>query len=110
MKRPREELVFHFPHYQSDDGPQSAILLGSLKLMNFYEDDRDKLFDLSSDIGERNDLSATMPAETTQLRKKLDTYLKAVGAQFPTPNPQYDPTRPATSNKKGGKKGSKKLS
>lgn len=33
VKRLREELVFHFPHYQSGDGPQSAILLGYLKLM-----------------------------------------------------------------------------
>lgn len=107
VTRPREELVFHFPHYQSDDGPQSAIVLGDFKLMHFYEDDRDALFDLSSDIGERNDLAATMPNEAKQLRKRLESYLKVVDAQFPTPNPQYDPSRAATSNKKGGKKGDK---
>lgn len=108
VQRPREELVFHFPHYQSEDGPQSAIFVGNLKLMHFYEDNRDMLFDLSKDIGERNDLTATMPTEAAQLRKKLDGYLRAVDAQFPTPNPQYDPSRPATSNKKGGKKGKPK--
>ncbi|HEX3868973.1 MAG TPA: sulfatase-like hydrolase/transferase, partial [Pirellulales bacterium] len=69
VKRPREELVFHFPHYQSDDGPQTAILLGNLKLMHFYEDNRDALFDLSTDIGERNDLAAMMASEKAQLRQ-----------------------------------------
>ena len=57
VERPRDELVFHFPHYQSPDGPHSALILGDLKLMKFYEDDRLALFDLSRDIQERNDLS-----------------------------------------------------
>lgn len=109
VQRPREELVFHFPHYQSDDGPQSAILLGSLKLIKFYEDDRVALFDLSQDIGERQDLAAQMPGEAAHLRQRLESYLAAVDAQFPTPNPQYDPSRPAppTRDRKGGKKGGK---
>lgn len=106
VKRPREELVFHFPHYQGDT-PHSAILLGDLKLIHFYEDNRDVLFDLSKDLGERNDLAERMPAETKKLRDRLDTYLTAVDAQFPTPNPNYDPDRPATSEKGQGNKGKK---
>ena len=106
VKRPREELVFHFPHYQSDDGPQSAILLGDLKLMKFYEDNRVALFDLSKDIGERNDLAERMPTEAKRLRERLEKYLVAVDAQLPTKNPNYDPSRPATPDrgKVGGKK------
>jgi arylsulfatase A len=105
VQRPREELVFHFPHYQGD-APHSAILLGNLKLMKFYEDDRTLLFDLSQDIGERNDLAAQMPTETTQLRKRLDSYLTAIHAQLPTINSQYDPSRPAEPTRtKGGGKG-----
>ncbi|HXF11503.1 MAG TPA: sulfatase-like hydrolase/transferase, partial [Desulfuromonadaceae bacterium] len=57
VKRPREELVFHFPHYQSDDGPQSAIFLGNLKLMKFYEDNHVELYDVANDLGERTDLA-----------------------------------------------------
>jgi arylsulfatase A len=106
VKRPREELVFHFPHYQGDT-PHSAILLGDLKLLHFYEDDRDALFDLSKDIGERNDLAERLPAETKKLRERLETYLAAVDAQFPTPNPEYDPNRPATLNKGKGGQGEK---
>lgn len=104
VKRPREELVFHFPHYQGDT-PHSAILLGKFKLLHFYEDNRDLLFDLSNDLGEQTDLAARMPKETAELRGRLDTYLKSVNAQMPTPNPDYDPNRPAET--KGGKRGRK---
>ena len=46
VKRPREEMVFHFPHYQSEDGPHSAIMLGDMKLLKFYETGRLALFDV----------------------------------------------------------------
>lgn len=106
VQRPRDELVFHFPHYQSDDGPQSAIVVGDLKLMKFYEDQRVELYNLAADLGERTDLSQRMPAQTAQLRERLEGYLSAINAQFATPNPQYDPTRtpPSNRNQRGGKK------
>ena len=102
VKRPREELVFHFPHYQGDT-PHSAILLGDLKLLHFYEDDHDELYDLSKDIGERNNLAAQRSGETKRLRERLDNYLKAVDAQFPTVNTSFDPNQPAEPRKRGGK-------
>ena len=102
VKRPRKELVFHFPHYQSGDGPHSAILLGDLKLMKFYEDDRLALFDLSRDISEQNDLSKTMVDKTAQLHQKLKTYLAAVDAQLPTTNPEFDPDREPIPRQRGG--------
>lgn len=108
VTRPREELVFHFPHYQSEDGPQSAILVSDLKLIHFYEDDRDALFDLAKDLGERRDLATERPAETTGLRKRLDAYLAEVDAQFATLNPNYDPSKPLPPIRKGGGKGDKK--
>lgn len=104
VKRLRDELVFHFPHYQREDGPQSAILAGDFKLLLFYEDNRVALFDLTKDMSERTDVSAQMPAETARLRERLKKYLAAVDAQFPTPNPNYDPSRPVSpARKKGGK-------
>jgi arylsulfatase A len=104
VKRLREELVFHFPHYQGDE-PHSAILLGDLKLLHFYEDNRDLLFDLSNDIGERKDLAASMPGEAKKLRQRLDSYLIAVDAQLPAPNPDYDPNK--STDPRRGNKGSK---
>jgi arylsulfatase A-like enzyme len=75
VERPREELVFHFPHYQVDDGPHSAIRIGDLKLLKFYEDDRVALYDLATDIGERDDLAGRLPAEAKRLRTRLEAYL-----------------------------------
>lgn len=102
VKRPRDGLVFHFPHYQGDT-PHSAIIVGDLKLMKFYEDGRLALFDLARDLREQNDLSKKMPEETAKLHKQLTDYLAAINAQMPTPNSKYDPKAPTPPKKKGGK-------
>jgi len=103
VKRPREEIVFHFPHYQDGNVPHSAIRVGDLKLIHFYEDDSVKLFDLARDLGEREDLAARMPAEAARLRGLLERYLHAVGAQVPQPNPDFDPAQPEPRRpRKGG--------
>lgn len=103
VQRNREELVFHFPHYQGD-APHSAIFLGDLKLLHFYEDDHDELYDLSRDIGERRDLARDRPDETRKLRDRLMAYLQQIDAQFPKPNPDFDPNRPVEPRKRGDKK------
>ena len=91
VKRSREGLVFHFPHYQSADGPQSAIIVGDLKLMKFYDDDRLALFNIANDIQERVDLSQEQPKDVTRLHGMLKQYLSDVGAKLPVPNPDFDP-------------------
>lgn len=106
VTRARDELVFHFPHYQGD-APHSAIFLGNLKLLHFYEDNHDELFDLTKDISERNDLANQRPADTKQLRDRLDKYLASVAAQLPTVNPNFDPSQPATPTKGKGGQGKK---
>ena len=109
VKRQREPLVFHFPHYQGDS-PHSAILSGHMKLIHFYEKGENQLFDLKADIGESNNLAAAKPELATSLAKQLADYLREVGAELPKPNPNYDPKKePArTGGGKGGKKGGKK--
>lgn len=101
VKRVREELVFHFPHYQSEDGPHTSIRLGNLKLIHFYEDDRDALFDLSKDIGERVDLAKQMPKETKRMRDLLSKYLTDIKAQLPTTNSDFDSSKPIAPRKSG---------
>jgi uncharacterized sulfatase len=103
-------LVFHFPHYQSVDGPHSAIRVGDKKLIYFYETEKSSLFDLSRDLGERVDLAPQASQETARLRQKLEQYLLAVNAQLPQPNPQFDPANPNAGQRKkmGGNKGKKK--
>ena len=108
VARPREELVFHFPHYQTGNTPHSAIRLGNLKLIRFYEDDSVRLFDLDADPGERDDLAGRQPADAARLRTRLEAYLAAVDAQTPVPNPQYSPDRAPAPPDRGGKRGTRK--
>ena len=102
VERSREELVFHFPHYQGGDGPHSALFLGSHKLMKFYEDGRLALFDIEADISEQNDLSQQMPQRVKELDGLLIKYLRDIDAQMATPNPNYDPSQKPVERKGGG--------
>ena len=95
IKRPREGIVFHFPHYQSGNTPHSAIILGRHKLIKFYEGNSTRLFDLSSDLGERRNLAKDMPERAAALDALLARRLLDMGAQMPKPNGQFDPARAA---------------
>jgi arylsulfatase A len=106
VKRAREELVFHFPHYQGDT-PHSAILSGNFKLLKFYETGERMLFDLSKDLGERNNLAGAQPELAKKLEQQLAAYLTEVNAALPKPNPSHDPAKPAET-KRGGKGGKKR--
>ncbi len=108
IRRPHPGLVFHFPHYQGADGPHTAIILDDYKLLHFYETGEDKVFQLSKDLGEAEDLSRRLPEKTAALRNSLDAYLKAIKAQLPAVNASYDPSRPSAERKKGGKGKEKK--
>ena len=112
VKRSREPLVFHFPHYQGDT-PHSAILSRNMKLIHFYETGENLLFDLNADLAEHNNLAAKRPDIASTLAKQLADYLTDVEAQMPRPNPNFDPAKePAIKGGgkggKGGKKGGKK--
>ncbi len=102
VKRQREEMVFHFPHYQGGDGPHSALFLGDHKLMKFYEDGRLALFDIAADISEQNNLSQQMPQKVKELDSLLVKYLHDVDAQMAVPNPNYDPNKAPIARKRGG--------
>lgn len=94
VARPMPGLLFHFPHYQGTNTPQSAIRVGDFKLLKFYETGEFQLFNLSEDIGERNNLALAMPDKTRELSVLLEQRLMAAGAGLPTKNPQYDPSKP----------------
>ena len=103
VKRAHEALVFHFPHYQSADGPHSAILLGDYKLIHFFETGENKLFKISEDLKEQNDLADAHPERAAALSTKLETYLRDINAQLPTVNPNYDADKAPRPQQKGKK-------
>jgi arylsulfatase A len=91
-KPDRDAIFWHYPHYHPGGAtPYSAIRSGDFRLVHFYEDGRDELYDLGNDIGESKDLASAQPDRAKALRTRLDAWLKSVDAQLPTPNPAYDP-------------------
>jgi arylsulfatase A len=95
---PDRALYWHYPHHQhyQQGGamPYGAIRAGDYKLIEFFDDMRTELYNLKDDIGEQHDLAARMPDKVKTLRDQLHNWRTQVGAQMPTPNPNYDPTKP----------------
>jgi len=90
----RDALFWHYPHYHAGgDAPYSAIRSGDWRLIDFHDDTPAGLYNLSSDIGERNNLAAARPDKLRELRTKLHAWREAVGAQMPTRNPDFDPAK-----------------
>lgn len=88
LKRP---LYFHYPHYRVS-APCSAIITGEMKLLHFYEwPDKNFIYDLATDLGEKKDLSQKAPEQTKELHEQLMRKLKEVGAYLPKPNPEAAP-------------------
>jgi arylsulfatase A-like enzyme len=105
----RSELFWHYPHYHPGGAtPYGAIRSGDWRLVEFYEDDRVELYDLSADEGERNDLAAKEPERAKTLRDRLHAWRTEVGAQMPTPNPDYDPGKNAAQDRPKPAAGKKK--
>src|SRR6185295_7747545 len=90
---PERPLYWHFPHYSNQGGrPGGALRSGRFKLLEFFEDSRVELYDLTADPGELKDLAAAQPERAAEMKKQLAEWRTAVGAQMPTPNP--DPVEP----------------
>jgi arylsulfatase A len=88
----RDAIYWHYPHYHHSR-PAGAIRQGKWKLIEFYEDGSLELYDLSKDIGEKNNLAGRMQQKVAQLQKNLADWRASVKAKMPTPNPDYDPAR-----------------
>ena len=96
----REALYWHYPHYHSGSAtPHSAVRAGNWKLIEFFEDNHVELYNLKDDIGETQDLAKEQPQRAQQLKAQLHQWRRDVGAQRPTPNPNYDPKRSANKAK-----------
>lgn len=92
LERGRAPIFWHYPHYSNQGGrPSAAVRQGSYKLIRFFEDGREVLYDLDSDIAERHDLAEEMPALREDLSHALDEHLSEVGALVPRPNPWREP-------------------
>ena len=84
-------LIWHYPHYGNQGGePSSIIRVGDWKLIHYYEDDREELYNLADDLSEQTDVAAGHPEMVQDLHAQLFSYLEEVGARFPEMDTTYD--------------------
>jgi arylsulfatase A-like enzyme len=85
------DLFWHYPHYGNQGGePSSIIRRGDWKLIHYWEDGRDELYNLQSDPGEQTDVRARNLELARTMRERLDGWLAETGARLPAHDPQYD--------------------
>ncbi len=82
---PDRDLYFHYPHYYHAPAttPCGAIRSGNWKLIEWFEDERVELYNLTQDEREQNDLSQSNPSRATELRDRLAQWRTSVGAAMP---------------------------
>ena len=87
-------LYWHYPHYGNQGGePSSIIRKQNWKLIHYWEDGHDELYDLSKDEVEKNDLALQHKDRVDEMRGQLIRYLAEVGARIPALDPRYDVQR-----------------
>ncbi len=94
----RDALYWHYPNYigaghPGGARPCSVVRKGDWKLIESLEDNRLELFSLREDLGEKNDLAASMPEKAGELRRLLDDWRKEAGVQMPQVNPGFKPSK-----------------
>lgn len=83
----KRALYWHFPNLWGNEGPgigtNSAIRKGDWKMVYYYDTGKHELFNITNDIGETKDLSASNPHVVKKLSRELGRYLRKVNAQRP---------------------------
>ena len=88
----RNDIFWHFPGYLGAGEnsyrtkPVSVIRSGNHKLLEFLEDGRIELYNLTDDLGEKNNLASQMPDLKKDLYDKLLTWRKDIKAPMPSKN------------------------
>ncbi len=87
---PSRPLFWHYPHYGNQGGePSSIIRQDDWKLIHYWEDGHNELYNLVADPGERHDVATVETARARDLWLQLQAWLKSTGAKIPQPNPEY---------------------
>ena len=86
---PQRPIVVHYPHqYCVEDTPDidfmSAVRVGDWKLVYRMHEAELELYNLRDDIGERNNLAASMPEKRDELATTLSKKLREWDAPMPT--------------------------
>ena len=81
----RDAICFHYPHYawHKSNRPGGAIRSGRYKLIERFDDDSIELYDLEADLGEKHELSKSLPEIAARLHRTLDAWQAETDASMP---------------------------
>jgi arylsulfatase A-like enzyme len=89
LQRP---LFWHYPHYGNQGGaPGAAVRVGNWKLIEWFDDGRTELFNLSDDPSEQQNIAAEESQRVASMQMMLRLWQRDVGARATSKNPHYDP-------------------
>lgn len=84
-------LFWHYPHYGNQGGnPSSMVREGKWKLIHYYEDGHQELYDLEADPGEQADVLSQNADVAERLGDLLQSYLEKVNANRPSEDTAFD--------------------
>ena len=85
------KLFWHFPHYTNQGGRPSGVMRDdNWLLVELYDEGKTELYDLSTDIGEHQDLTEQHPDRVASMRAALDGWRRENKVQYNVPNPDCD--------------------
>ena len=86
----RDYIFWHFPHYHGSLWkPGSAIRNNQWKLVKFYEENTEELYNLYDDFSESNNLAEVYPEIVDKLSKKMDEIKMELNANKTSVNNNY---------------------
>ena len=109
-KLDRDAIFWHFPGYLGAGGdgwrttPVGAIRAGEYKLLEFFEDGRLELYNLRTDLSQKDDLAQKDPQKTKELHARLVAWRESVNAPMPAKREPGQTSPAKAKGKKGGKK------
>lgn len=91
IQMPERPLYWHYPHYGNQGGePSSIIREENWKLIHYWEDNRNELYNLETDLREENNVVEQYPKITNALFNKLEGWLNEVGANYPSKDLEFN--------------------
>ncbi|TWU40620.1 hypothetical protein Poly41_14540 [Novipirellula artificiosorum] len=93
------EIFWYFPWYSSFHRPRVVVRCGDWKLIHLFESGENEFYNTKHDIGEATNVAAEHPELVSALDARIAAWIDDVNAPRMTPNPEYDSTPPATTNR-----------
>lgn len=91
---PKRRFFWHFPHYTNQGSrPAGAVRDDRWMFVEYYDFPGVELYDLSTDIVEKNNVAAAHPDRVKEMQDALAVWRKSVDAQTNAPNPSFVPAR-----------------